>query len=61
MADKKGLAAMLAASAPKKDEGADMDMEMEGKDAAVEDMMRALDERDAELFKAALTAFIEHC
>lgn len=61
MADKKGLAAMLAESAKREDGDEGMDMEMEGKDAAVEDMMRALDERDPDMFKAALTAFIEHC
>lgn len=60
MMDKKGLAAMLAAGA-KKESGPEEGAEVDGKDLAVEDLMRAFDERDPEMMKAALAAFIEHC
>jgi hypothetical protein len=60
----KGIAALIVSKmGPKEGESEgheDADYEA-GKDAAVEDLMRALDERDPEAFKEALTAFISHC
>lgn len=59
MKDKKGLAALLVAAAPKKDE--DESSEMDGKSMAVEDLMKAFEDKDAEGVKAALEAFVEAC
>lgn len=54
---KKGIAALILAKAkPEKEESEEMD----GMSVAVEDMMVALDQKDPEMFKAALNAFLDH-
>lgn len=62
----KGIAALLVAKMKPKasdkaeSEHEDSDYEA-GKDAAVEDIIKALDEKDPDLLKEALTSFISHC
>lgn len=57
MEDKKGIAALILAKGKPEREEED---EMDGMDVAVEDMMAALDQKDPEMFKAALNAFLDH-
>jgi len=56
---KKGLAAMLVAGKGPIGEAEMEEGEMSGEDMAVEDMMAALDQRDTEGFKIALSAFLD--
>lgn len=60
-AKKKGLAALIVSGAAPKREMEQEGDEVEGLDVAAEDIMRALDERDPEMLKSALKAFIDHC
>ncbi len=59
----KGIAAILVSKlGPKKSEKEMEEDDYEtGKDVAVEDIMRALDEKDPVALKEALTAFVSHC
>jgi hypothetical protein len=53
----KGIAAMLISKA--KPEMEDEESGSEGMDVAVEEIMRALDEKDPEMLKEALNAFLD--
>lgn len=64
MQPKKPLAALIVAGAPKKgyeseEEGGEE--EVDGAEIAAQDIMQAIDERDPEMLKMALKAFLDHC
>jgi len=64
MAGKKGLAALLVADMGKKGSASKDSAEggeMEGEDAAAEDVMAAIKDGDAAALKDALKSFIECC
>jgi hypothetical protein len=55
----KGLAALLISKAKPMEREDEEEGGNEGMYMAVEDMMRALDEKDPDMFKAALNAFLD--
>ncbi len=59
MKDPKGMAALLVGKMPKPAAEGEGD-EYDGKTACVEDMMTALDSKDAKAFAAALDAYLDH-